>query len=240
MSMHWEVVLAGEVADLRMLTEVFRDSGLCISEREGTEFVISADAWNALDSAQEVRAGAMETASWLSGSARLTLGTTRSIEAGGVYKVRDDGSRDVFIFVESGEIRWRGFPATIRVGEEVRYPAEPVKEHIAVAAKTAAVARALRLRAVDRPDWVELYRMFEIVEHDMGSGIWQRGWAAKAEVDRFTHTANSPAAGDGSRHGVQKKAPPKNPMTLEEASAIVDKILRSWIESKAGGRVEAS
>lgn len=61
------------------------------------------------------------------------------------------------------------------------------------------------------------------------------GGVSTRTPNRFRHCANSvQVAGDGSRHGDETKAPPKDPMTLDEAAAYVRQVLNAWLAMKAG------
>ena len=63
-------------------------------------------------------------------------------------------------------------------------------------------------------------------------GIEERGWATKSELRRFAQTANSAeAVGDSARHSPGKFDIPKQPMTLMEATDLIGRLLRHWIES---------
>lgn len=71
-----------------------------------------------------------------------------------------------------------------------------------LATKDATVSRALRLFGSDVHDWVNLYRIYEIIESDMGGliAMINLGWTSKLRVSNFKHTANSvSAAGDEAR-----------------------------------------
>lgn len=84
-------------------------------------------------------------------------------------------------------------------------------------------------------DWVNLYRIFEIVACDSGGldAINANAWATKASMKLFKHTANSPGAlGLDARHGTETTQPPKQPMTISEARALVNSIVHAWLRSK--------
>ncbi|MEG4045697.1 hypothetical protein [Microcoleus sp. Pol17_C1] len=58
-------------------------------------------------------------------------------------------------------------------------------------------------------------------------------WITKDKISQFTHTANSQSAiGDDARHGVDKHAPPKEPMSLYEADALIMTLLQKWLQWK--------
>jgi hypothetical protein len=72
------------------------------------------------------------------------------------------------------------------------------------------------------PDWVDLYKIFEIIQNDVGA-IHKRGWGLpRDEVGRFTGSAQP------HRHGVQKEAPHPQPMTLAEAQAFIRRMIHAW------------
>jgi hypothetical protein len=87
----------------------------------------------------------------------------------------------------------------------------------------------------DAVTWVGLYRIHEVVEHDVGGreALIKLGRVSKQQLKRFTHSSNSvAAAGDQARHGKEITQPPKNPMSLEEAKAFVMGLLTAWFNSK--------
>ena len=87
----------------------------------------------------------------------------------------------------------------------------------------------------DAHDWVGLYRLYEVIEADVGGEdkIVKAGWTTKKAIGRFTRTANSPdAIGDAARHGKQSGEPPPNPMDLSEAISLVKVILHNWLRTK--------
>ncbi len=58
-------------------------------------------------------------------------------------------------------------------------------------------------------------------------------WCEGSDLKRFKRSANSvTVAGDDARHGKEWQVPPPNPMSLEEASAYVEQLVRRWLESK--------
>jgi hypothetical protein len=98
-----------------------------------------------------------------------------------------------------------------------------------------AVAKALRLLDADGNSWVGLYRLHEVVSADVGGDDKLAKLAGFSEKipRRFRHCANSvQVAGDSSRHGDETNAPPKHPITLNEASAYVMQVLNAWFAIK--------
>ena len=100
-----------------------------------------------------------------------------------------------------------------------------ISKIIPLALKDNAVAKALRLCSRDL-DWVNLYRIYEVIEEDMGG-------LASTELDIFTGMANnSSVSGDQARHGKMKVRAPKNTMHLADAQHLIKRTLREWIHNK--------
>jgi hypothetical protein len=236
--MRWEIDVSGDLTDLRMLQKAFCSEEFALAEENG-KFVLRAKAFEDLNDADVVRARAAELVTSLSGASRALLGAQHSLEVGGVTFVRPDGTKNHFVVVGPAVIRFRGLPASIRITKpdgtiEEHHAADPVREWLDVALKDPVVSTALRLRDKSGLDWVQLYRLYEVIEDDTPkSEIVQNGWASKSEIDRFKHTANSPGAlGDEARHGKERTQPPAHPLNLSEARSLIGRVLRQWISSK--------
>lgn len=237
--MNWQVQVIGEAADLDMLSASISGAGVSIVKRD-KEYVLEAEAFAELESAQAVTQEAEKILTALSGSARLVLGSHTSLSAGAVYRVKEDGSRDIFVSLKPATMRIRAMPLTATVTranstKEVRHPADPIAKWLPLATTDEAVAKVLRLRNSDELGWVDLYRVYEVIEDNIGSStIVANGWATKRSIERFTRTANSvTAAGDKARHGRERSQPPRNPVRLSEARELVDQILKGWLEYKS-------
>lgn len=240
--MKWEVDVLGDQTDLRLLQKAFFSDEFYLSEENG-KFVLRSRAFEDLNDADAVRARAVELVASLSGASRALLGAQQSLNVGGATLVREDGTRNYFLVVHPSTIRMRGMPVSLRITRadgtvEEHHPADPVRDWIDVAVKNPAVAKALRLRDSGGLDWVELYRLYEVIESDTPqSEIVRNAWATKAEIRRFKYTANSPAAlGDQARHGKERSLPPIDPMDLSCARSLIGRILERWISSKVGRR----
>lgn len=99
----------------------------------------------------------------------------------------------------------------------------------------AEASRVLRLLAKGN-DWVNLYRVYEIIRTDVGGDkrIVQHGWATGKGLELFRRTAQHPQAiGDDARHGVSRGQPPAKPMTPKTARSLVRGLCRRWLAWKA-------
>jgi len=97
------------------------------------------------------------------------------------------------------------------------------------------VAKALRLQCQDM-DWVNLYRLLEVVCEDVGGDgqIEENDWAKKDDIAKFTGSANnSSVIGDEARHGqIDGSGQPSEIMTLREARPFIKSIVFQWLEAK--------
>lgn len=230
--------MLGDPAELRMLADALRDPSLSICEDNG-EFVLTSSEFASITRPDEVRARANKLVTSLSGLGRLMLGSQRPVRVGEII-IDPKGRRHIELDAEPGAYRVKGHPArltTVRTDGTLENdrPVPPVRECVLLAAQDPAVAKALRLRNADQLTWGDLYRLYEVVEADLGglSKIAELGWSTQGEVRRFKHTANSEAAaGDEARHGSEIRQPPKDPMKLPDARELVDRLLNNWLRSK--------
>lgn len=235
----WEVGLAGDAADLRSLSDSFADSDPAILEREG-EYLFRWSVLDGLSNATQVKAAADEQIARLSGSASLTLGAIEPIKVASVIMIGEDGSRNIHVFPDPVVVTFRTSVPTVQIRradgtEEIHRPADPVKAWLVAAESSDHVARALRLSEGRNHDWVELYRLLEIVEDSVSrKRITDAGWATRSQLKRFRHTANSlKGAGDAARHGHEQKSPPQRPMTLNDARELIRRVVRQWLDAES-------
>jgi len=235
--MKWEVQVSGDEHDLRELAKSLTKDDLRIIERK-RDFFLETIRFSDLTTPEEVTAVTSDLLPILTGATRLSLGGRTPLQIANIVKVREDGVRHIFVSL-SDTIHVRdtvSLEITRSDGSiEVVNPADKVPGWINAAFKNTNVAKALRLLGTDEHDWVSLYRLYEVIESDVGGidKIASEGWATKKAIKRFKHTANSPGAiGDSARHGKESRDPPADPMDLGEAVPLVEVILHNWLRSK--------
>ena len=235
--MEWLAFITGEGSDLEDLCKSLSSSELSIIKEE-QGFVLKSKDFDSLKDAKDVKSRASEILVLISGAARLALGMRRPLSVVYIVKVRDDGTRDLFIEVSDTITVHAGVTVSVLGADgtiQEVHQVSPIPSWVAVAQRDTDVAKALRLFGAGTHDWVNLYRIYEVVENDVGSisNIVKKGWATRKAIERFKHTANSPGAiGDESRHGKQASKPPKAPMTLSEAKSLVETVLHNWLRMK--------
>jgi hypothetical protein len=231
----WWARLHGEQLDLQALLTSVALEGLQIRRRDD-QYYLHSDDFDGIDASEAVERRAEEIVRVLNGAAQIHYGTHRPVRVGGVVSVTETGAMNAFVHL-SGSIMARGrLSATLSVGGAPVAPTGPteVQQFTVAGLADEDAERALRIFGRDDVDWRDLYFIFEIVEASVGGAMYDKGWATRAEVSRFTHTANSPTAlADEARHGHERAQPPADPMTFEDASELVRRLLRAWLTERA-------
>jgi hypothetical protein len=231
----WSVELIGEPVDLEDLAHWFTQPELNVTrdhhgfQLASSEFAECADASDVISCAERLRTHML-------GPACLFRRGFGPIVLGAVVKTDADGTRHTSVrLTEGAKSSSRVYAPTILTGDNTPAQVPPPGQWAAISLKDPTVAHALRLRGAPQADWFRLYKVWEVIEADVGGDVYSRGWATKSEAGRFTRTANSAAAlGDAARHAKDRSHPPRNPMTLEEATNFIDRALRLWLLAKAG------
>jgi hypothetical protein len=95
------------------------------------------------------------------------------------------------------------------------------------------VALYLVMETLRPEDWRLLYVVYEIIERRFrqpSKVAKELRCSSEKEIARFKDTANSrQVLGIKARHGHTKRPPPTNPMTFQEARALVHELLLAWV-----------
>jgi hypothetical protein len=236
--MPWEVHVAGPHAVLNELAIAFRE-GDPVFIRDDDQLILRSHTFNELAEANAVRARAEEIVEALSGMSRLLLQSAERLTVSNVTEVSADGARNIFVQLEPAVLNMSAGLGSIAVTHadgsvEEHRPSDPAPNWLAKALRNPAAARALRLRNAGSLSWADLYRLYEVIEEGAGGEdvIVAAGWSSRGLLRRFKHSANSVAvAGDQARHGVEPTQSPTNAVTLGEARALIDGLLRAWLDA---------
>lgn len=237
--MEWYVGIIGDSFDLKNLSKSLNSPELCIT-KIGKDYILKSTYFNSIKKVEDVRNKANEILSLINGSARLVFGMRKSLGSDLIFLVNYDGKIIKHFMLTSGTLYLQGSLKKIRVikkdgtVQEI-FQADPIPEFIAIAQHNKNIAKVLRLLCDRTNDWVNFYRILEVVEEDVGGipEIKEKGWATKKATERFKHIANSVSAiGDKSRHGRERTELPKDPMTPSEAESLIKTIIYNWIQSK--------
>lgn len=235
--MKWFVRLKGDRVDLEELSVSLNFPALNVAQ-EGETFILKSTDFDCLNSPDNVQKRAREILPLINGGAKLTLGMREPLQVAEVVKINDDGTHNIFVYL-SDQVSVRAIANVLYIAEngtvkEIRQ-SDAIPSWLLAAERDNNVAKVLRLFGAGGSDWISLYKIYEIIEVDVGnaSNIEKKGWATKKAIKRFKHTANSPGIlGDDSRHGIERTKPPKDPMLLTEAKSLVEGITKNWLRSK--------
>lgn len=240
----WQVQILGYVSDLEHLVRHFvTGPQRVLRDQIDSGFIYESDVFLSENDPHEVLSLARAELQVLSGVLRFTRNSLQPLKAGAVFRLRQDGVRDTFVFshgvtgvhIEVGEpsvhildVDGKPVPQPVNIPQSVRLSL--------LALNDPEVAKAMRLLASSTySKWVEMYRLYEVVEESVGGQreLVKRNWCAVDAIRRFKHTANSVSAlGDESRHGREDTNPPRDPMTHDEGTAFLNCILQSWFAEK--------
>lgn len=231
----WSVRLKGEAFDLEDLVELVTSPTLRVV-KSGAEFILESATFESLEETVPVLAEAQRLLPLLNGIGKLKRTAFRDVDVDGcVYEHPSDGDerrQHAIVQMETLQVRVRFPQRSVLIDGQPAGPGPGESETdrwLALAALDADVGDALHMWSGSH-DWVNLYRVFEIIEGR--ADIVASGWASRNEAERFARTANHPdAVGADARHARSSVQPPPKPMTLEEAAAFIRRNLTAWLES---------
>jgi hypothetical protein len=232
----WKAWLDGHAFDLETLSELFREGDPLIAQDPSDEYYLESSALQ--DPNGQPDPNAAETlVKRINGVARAVDQGFRPVHLKGRYTA-PDGTTSVVISADTVEARSkvRAIATVLRKGVPVPAPPPKGPRYVKLAEQDPDVADVLRV--LGQPgalDWYDTYKVWEIVEHAVGGWrqVETRGWATKADIDRLTASANHPGiSGDDARHARMPGTPgPNRTMTINEADALVRRLVTNWIES---------
>jgi hypothetical protein len=248
----WLVKLVGERADLEEFPLRFPDGELYAVEKDGGVYLVGPE-FERLEGAEAVRNHALVAVDEMSAVISLLWWPFRKPNIGLLHREDDKGGMSTWIRPVTGVLRIKEAADTIVIrgsapgGDDLGKGGAPATVRPTAAQRLLGASRAtphLRTAVLlwafpDRAWWL-LYRIVEDIEtHLNESGIAtsvsEAGYCSGKERARFRHSANSAeASGLGARHAAGKWDPPKDPMSLEDATIFVKGLLEQALRD---GRV---
>ena len=178
--MKWRVILNGDPLDLKFLTKSFNSPDYLIQE-EGNNFTLLSAAFESSNDPTKIGESAQTFIEHINGGILLAFDSHAPVSSGGVYEIRPDGGRNAYITMHA-QVRSRAFATSTLThpdgSVEETHPGDPVRQWVDLASRDDAVADVLALLGTKSPDWVNLYRIYEIVEKDCG-GMWIKDGLAR-------------------------------------------------------------
>ncbi len=237
----WLIGIEGSISDIAILSTELRSNDLKIIKDESKDY-LSCSGFNSITDAEVVCAQATELIKVINGTAKLSFPNIKIISHSGIIKSIERNENGelkgggTYIFPPPMEVRLF-MTASVRIGEKILPTA--VEEWTALSKEDEKVQKVFVLFGNNDHRWDDLFKIFEIVESDVGGKMVSNGWITKYQKEKFTNTANSSTAiGVEARHGHSKHAPPKNPMTKGEAIDVISTLLKRWLRQKADTKIK--
>jgi hypothetical protein len=235
--MTWRAYIEGDENDLQDLVELFPDGDPSIGHEADSGYYISSASLEDDNGAvnHEMAAKLLTT---INGIARVQSTAYRPVHLTGTYR-SPDGKQSVVILVDSIEVRARmGTPTILTDGVPQPAPESEGGRYFKVAEADTDAADIFRIMAASKRelDWIDIYKVWEIVEKTVGgkNQVAAKGWLTKSDIERLTASANHPEiSGDNARHARMPGTPGQHRvMTLAEANTLIRELVSAWVESR--------
>lgn len=233
----WVVEVLVNNLDSKELEEGFSNGSLSLIKIEN-KYYISSKEWELEYPKEKVFKDAEQFTNLIDKALHLYDRTTSSISIGNVVEIDSEHKIDKrYLLLETNmlmgiKLKFQNLP----INQDNDNPSFSVSQHINKVILKASNNRKIEkvLDFMKKPDWINLYKAFEIVRDEVGKeGIIKQGWLTEKTYSRFTLTAqSSESIGDDARHASQKYKPHKEPMTITEAKLTIRQLVQKWIDSE--------
>ncbi|WP_427923848.1 hypothetical protein [Streptomyces sp. cg40] len=233
--------IEGHAFDLDTLCELFSAGEPQISKENDGYYLGSHDLDGLIDDAGRL----VEIASLL---LRRVVGIARALDSsfrpvaltGQFMDDSDNGKRHHVVGAATAEIRAKAFAVGVVTTADGSPPPPPPPpqgpSYMQLVGEHPDVAEVLDI--LGKPSvsmtWVDLYKVYEIVRHNVGSdkALKAKAWVSDSDISAFTGSANRPdVSGSEARHARLPGASPKRTMTLAEGEAFIRKLVVAWWDS---------
>lgn len=242
--MRWKVDLAGDQKTLNVLSSP-DETGFRYVELDDGNYLLNEQIFKECTLPDQVRNKASKVLSALNAYAASFTGNRGKIRYVDVRCTEPDGSEILYVKAQSAvafsaavlEVVIQDVDGTVRRSVSPGASAPSVHRWMRLIESDENVRKVERLLAEQEHDWVNMYRVLEVIEKDAGgqAELIRLGYTDKKARSLFGLSSNHhESAGDLARHGYSKEPPPKYPMTLHDARSYVHGIRLIWLRQKLG------
>jgi hypothetical protein len=239
----WGAVLRGEATDIEDWVYVLSTAFDPWTEIHGNDTIMRSSSLSDLETADDVRARALDMIDYLNGAIALSQGAG-PVSFGGTIRFDSEGHAHRTMFAEMGvfeiKVKMRGVGKVLDAnGNPV--PAMPMPSEVqswaAIADNDSLIQEALTYFRKS-PTWFNIYKALECLILRFGGDeakFFELEWEPRAQIKLLKRSANT------LRHAKKRFEPPEQPMTLPDANALLSKLLRRALtEAQANPRDESS
>ncbi|MFF4362966.1 hypothetical protein ACFY1U_35225 [Streptomyces sp. NPDC001351] len=234
--------IEGHVFDLDTLCELFADGEPRVSKESDGYYLASDELDGLINEGGRLLEAASLVLRRVVGVARALDSRFRPVALTGQF-TDDSGNRHHVAVLGTAEERVKAFDVAVvkfanQSSPPVQQPPPPPQgplymELIKTHSDVAEVLGILGKPSVSMT-WVDLYKVYEIVRHNVGNdkALRAKGWVPDSDISAFTGSANRPdVSGSEARHARLPGASPKRTMKLTEGEAFIRTLVVAWWDS---------
>ena len=221
----WQIELNGNEADLDLLCKIFTTRDLNVRKDGDSYYLVSSD-FNPPSDPIKIFEEVTPLIDIINGIAKLYYEKYQSVQIKLVSGVDDKGERTSYVLLTAPQ---RDCVLTALGG-----PEDLPKKILSLSNTDESVARALTLFGSFDHNWRTLSLVLDVIEENAGgqSKLVKQDWAPKGIV-RFKKTVNDfLTLGKDARHAKVSRKPITNPIPLQDAKILINRLLWAWIKSK--------
>jgi len=217
-------------SDVDNLSNLLRSSDEFSLITENRKYYLTSSRWESLTNTSDVLFEATKLLQYISAVARIHFTDFPLFKPDYIREVDEEGKRHNRVELLVKIMPLASVSIKLEGGQDI-IPILEFESWRKLAEEDEIVKNVFRQITDFEHNWINLFKVYEIVNKDAGRTKIEQ-WTNN-KIGQFTHTANSQSAiGDDARHGVDKHAPPKEPMSLYEADALIMTLLQKWLQWK--------
>jgi hypothetical protein len=226
----WKAELNGNAQDIADLEQGLPSGGhFSISAVGDVRYLVGHDL--EVETPHEALGLLQATLTLLNAAAGLSDRAHRSVSTNRIFD--EYGCQTLFVNPEPATGWMRASTATVSgQGTDIETPVQRLRtwgELVLDLSHVPAVVEVCEI-LVGKMSIAEMYKIWEIANDPKGPLEKATNLALKAESSRFKHSANDPKVfGADARHARSQGKSPRKPMSIGEARAFIEEVVRVWI-----------
>jgi hypothetical protein len=223
------VELIGDKLDIEELQSGLSSDSWVITLHEG-KYYLSSKFLDTITSNREIVFKATEFLDLINGAASVLYSNHSRVEIGNLKIMGNNGVSNVLI-AGTGYIKLRSRVRGTLTTKDKESSKPTIETWLDKSNSNPNIRDALHF--FNEITWWNLYKIYEIISDDTGGqkGLYKLG--GKTELSLFTQAAQSrELLGDKARHASKKYKPPSKNLTIEQATDIIVKLFKNWVDIK--------
>lgn len=226
------IELIGEKIDIEDLLFALQTSEWEILNQDEKFYLTSKRVSNLTDY-NEILSEGRSFLKILNGAAKVIDRDHKEVTTGSMITIEKNGNRSILVPL-SGTIhirsRIRGILSTSNKDSD-KEKSTQIENWLKVADEFPTVRDALYF--FNELSWWNLYKIYEIIDFDLGGKQRIINLFDKKKLKLFTQTCQSrKAIGDLARHATPKYLPPKEELSINDAHKIIAQLFANWVNEK--------